>query len=199
MSCTVCRSLSVSNLPEQCLYTVLFGIKTKLSPLLCTFCMIPELNTLVNASVGPNGIFCDFTRLKRRHIARCRPLLKSLLLYPNYVITCDKKQEIKFWWYHAQVGFEQSQQTQFDIFLTKMLQNTSRCHVTASIWILCNILEDIPHALDVHAQRVLTHISWKGYLIGSLSPKINIHLMAYKKKQSVWRCLPSKILLSLSI
>ena len=27
-----------------------------------------------------------------------------------------------------------------------------------------------------------THISWKGYLIGSLTPKINIHLMAYKKK-----------------
>ena len=41
---------SVSNLPEQCLHTVLFGIKTKLSPLLCTFCMIPELNTLVNGS-----------------------------------------------------------------------------------------------------------------------------------------------------
>ena len=27
-----------------------------------------------------------------------------------------------------------------------------------------------------------THISWKGYLIGSLTPKINIHLMSYKKK-----------------
>jgi hypothetical protein len=27
-----------------------------------------------------------------------------------------------------------------------------------------------------------THISWKGYLNGSLTPKINIHLMAYKKK-----------------
>jgi hypothetical protein len=29
------------------------------------------------------------------------------------------------------------------------------------------------------------HISWKWYLIGSLTPKINIHLMAYKKKQKV--------------
>jgi hypothetical protein len=29
-----------------------------------------------------------------------------------------------------------------------------------------------------------THISWKGYLIGKLPPKINIHLMAYKKKLS---------------
>ena len=44
-----------------------------------------------------------------------------------------------------------------------------------------------------------TQISWKGYLIGSLTPKINIHLMSYKKKQTVRRCLPSKILLSLSI
>ena len=58
---------------------------------------------------------------------------------------------------YAQVGFEQSQQTQFYIFHTKMLQNTTRCHVTASIWILCNILENIPHALDVRAQRVLKH------------------------------------------
>ena len=38
-----------------------------------------------------------------------------------------------------------------------MLQNTSRGHVTVSIWILCNILENIPHALDVHAQRVLQY------------------------------------------
>jgi hypothetical protein len=36
-------------------------------------------------------------------------------------------------------------------------KNTSRCHVTASIWILCNILENIPHALDVHAQTVLNY------------------------------------------
>ena len=73
------------------------------------------------------------------------------------LLLLDKKQEIKFWWYHAQVGFQQSQQTQFDILHTKMLQNTSRYHVTASIWILCNILENIPHALDVHAQRVLKY------------------------------------------
>ena len=68
-----------------------------------------------------------------------------------------KKQEILFWWYHTQIGFGQSQQTQFDIFHTKMLQNTSRCHVTASISILCDILENIPHALDVHAQRVFKY------------------------------------------
>ena len=34
--------------------------------------------------------------------------------------------------------------------------NTSK-YITASIWILCNILENIPHALDVHAQRVLKY------------------------------------------
>jgi hypothetical protein len=44
-----------------------------------------------------------------------------------------------------------------------------------------------------------THFSWKGYLIRRIPPKINIHLIAYKKKQAVRRCLPSKILLSISI
>ena len=28
-----------------------------------------------------------------------------------------------------------------------------------------------------------TQISWKGHLIGSLTPTINIHLMAYQKKK----------------
>jgi hypothetical protein len=36
-----------------------------------------------------------------------------------------------------------------------------------------------------HLNLCDTHISWKGYLIGSLTPKINIHLMTYKKKQTV--------------
>jgi hypothetical protein len=44
-----------------------------------------------------------------------------------------------------------------------------------------------------------TQISWKGHLIGSLTPTINIHLMAYQKKNTVRRCLPSIILLSLPI
>jgi hypothetical protein len=73
------------------------------------------------------------------------------------LLLLGKKEEILFWWYHAQIGFGQSQQTQFDIVRIIMLQNTSRCHATASIWILCNILENIPHALDVHAQRVLKY------------------------------------------
>jgi hypothetical protein len=40
-----------------------------------------------------------------------------------------------------------------------MLQDTSKCHVTASMWILCNILEIISHALDVHTQMVLKYNS----------------------------------------
>jgi len=44
--------------------------------------------------------------------------------------------KFKFSLYHAQIGFGQSQETQFDIFHTKILQNTSRCHVTVSIWLL---------------------------------------------------------------
>ena len=37
--------------------------------------------------------------------------------------------------------------------------------------------------MDLHFNLSDTHISWKGYLIGSLTPKINIHLMAYKKQE----------------
>ena len=74
------------------------------------------------------------------------------------LLLLGKKQEIWYWWYHVQIGFGQSQQTQFDIFHTKKLRNTSRCHVTASIWILCNILENIPHATDVHAQMYWNEI-----------------------------------------
>ena len=81
----------------------------------------------------------------------------------------------------AQIGFGQSQQTQFDIFHTKMLQNTSRCHVTASIWILCNILENIPHALDVHAQRYCNIIL---YLFMTLQLLRLIDLMCFGSKRA---------------
>ena len=97
------------------------------------------------------------------------------------LLLLDKKKYIKFWWYHAQVGFEQSQQTQFDIFHTKMLQNTSRCHVTASIWILCNILENIPLALDVHAQRVL---KYNLYLFMTLQLLRLVDLMCFCSKRA---------------
>ena len=87
-----------------------------------------------------------------RNINKAKKRLEKQVL-----LLLDKKQKTECWWYHAQISFGQSQQTQFDIFHTKMLQNTSRCHVTGSIWILCNILENIPHALDVYAQRVLKY------------------------------------------
>jgi hypothetical protein len=51
---------------------------------------------------------------------------------------------------------------------------------------------ELSHRIHLKLNLSDTHISWKGYLIGSLTPKINIHLMAYKKKQTVWRCLRQK-------
>jgi hypothetical protein len=41
---------------------------------------------------------------------------------------------------------------------------------------------EISHRIHLKFNLSDTHLSWKGYLIGSLPPKINIHLMAYKKK-----------------
>ena len=117
--------------------------------------MLPE--GIIYPVVSCRSLFCSHvTRGYHPPSSQCR----SLIWGENSLVVLHllgKKQETCFWWYHTQIGFEQSQQTQFDIFHTKMLQNTSRCHVTASIWILCNILENIPHALDVHAQRVLKY------------------------------------------
>jgi hypothetical protein len=77
-----------------------------------------------------------------------------------------------------------------------------RCNTTKEFSIAFYVkLKKIELSYRIHLKFNLsdTHISWKGYSIGSLIPKINIHLMAYKKKQTVRRCLRSKILLSLSI
>ena len=48
-----------------------------------------------------------------------------------------------------------SQQTQSDIFHTKMLQNALWCQITWSKCMLCNILEHCSQTLDIHGQRVL--------------------------------------------
>ena len=48
-----------------------------------------------------------------------------------------------------------SQQTQSDIFHTKMLQNALWCQITWSKCMLCNILEYCSQTLDIHGQRVL--------------------------------------------
>jgi hypothetical protein len=48
-----------------------------------------------------------------------------------------------------------SQQTQSDIFHTKMLQNVLWCQITWSKYMLCNILEYCSQTLDIHGQRVL--------------------------------------------
>ena len=41
---------------------------------------------------------------------------------------------------------------------------------------------ELSHRIHLKLNLSDTHISWKWYLIGSLIPKINIHLKAYKKK-----------------
>jgi hypothetical protein len=57
--------------------------------------------------------------------------------------------------YHVQISLIMSQQTQSDIFHTKMLQNALWCQITWSKCMLCNILEYCSQTLDIHGQRVL--------------------------------------------
>jgi hypothetical protein len=52
-------------------------------------------------------------------------------------------------------GLSISQQTQSDIFHTKMLQNALWCHITWSKCMLCNILEYCSQTLDIHGHQVL--------------------------------------------
>ena len=64
----------------------------------------------------------------------------------------------------------------------------NRCNTTKEFSIAFYVkLKKIELSYRIHLKFNLsdTHISWKGYLIGSLTPKINIHLMAYKTKQTV--------------
>ena len=62
---------------------------------------------------------------------------------------------MNFCCYHVQFSLIMSQQTQSDIFHTKMLQNALWCQITWSKWMLCNILEYCSQTLDIHGQRVL--------------------------------------------
>jgi hypothetical protein len=48
-----------------------------------------------------------------------------------------------------------SQQTQSDMFHTKMLQNALWCQITWSKCMLCNILEYCSQTLDIHGHQVL--------------------------------------------
>ena len=62
---------------------------------------------------------------------------------------------MNFCCYHVQFSLIMSQQTQSDIFHTKMLQNALWCQITWSKCMLCNILEYCSETLDIHGQRVL--------------------------------------------
>ena len=62
---------------------------------------------------------------------------------------------MNFCCYHVQISLIMSQQTQSDIFHSKMLQNALWCQITWSKCMLCNILEYCSQTLDIHGQRVL--------------------------------------------
>jgi hypothetical protein len=59
------------------------------------------------------------------------------------------------------------------------------------IYVKSNLFE-ISYRIYLKLNLSDTHFSWNGYLIGSLPPNLNIHLMAYKKKLTARSCLPSK-------
>jgi hypothetical protein len=56
---------------------------------------------------------------------------------------------------NVQISLIMSQQTQSDIFYTKMLQNALWCQITWSKCMYCNILEYCSQTLDIHGHRVL--------------------------------------------
>ena len=66
-----------------------------------------------------------------------------------------KNIKIIFCCYHVQISLTMSQQTQTDIFHTKMLQSALWCQITWSKCMLCNILEYCSQTLDIHGHRVL--------------------------------------------
>ena len=66
--------------------------------------------------------------------------------------------------------------------------------ITNHVYLICRKLgikyefplqNETRHEVEYIRRCIQYSISWKVYLIGSLTPKINIHLMAYKKKQTV--------------
>jgi len=68
------------------------------------------------------------------------------------------------------------------------IHNSSRCNTTKEISIAFYVKflkNELSYMIHLKFNLSDTHISWKWYLIGNLTPKINIHLMAYQKKQTV--------------
>ena len=63
-----------------------------------------------------------------------------------------KNIKIIFCCYHVQISLTMSQQTQTDIFHTKMLRNALWCQITWSKCMLCNILEYCSQTLDIVLQ-----------------------------------------------
>jgi hypothetical protein len=68
--------------------------------------------------------------------------------------------KIIFCCYHVQISLSMSQQTQSDIFHTKMLQNALWCQITWSKCMLCNILEYCSQTLDIHNDDITISYIW---------------------------------------
>ena len=101
---------------------------------------------------------------------------------------------VTFWCGKCQTGSVVTVQSQFERgiikikFLVFCLKGVIQKCTTKEFSIAFYVkLKKIELSYRIHLKFNLSdiHISWKGYLIGSLTPKINIHLMAYKKKQTV--------------
>ena len=98
---------------------------------------------------------------------------------------------VTFWRGKCQTGSVVIVQSQFErgtIKIKFLVFCLKGCNTTKEFSIAFYVkLKKIELSYRIHRKINLsdTHISWKGYLIGSLTPKINIHLMAYKKKQTI--------------
>jgi hypothetical protein len=114
-----------------------------------------------------------------------------------YIIFISKPQHdnwmyfVRIWCGKCQTGSVVTVQSQFEhgtntnlisCFLSKR-SNTTKEFSTS--FYVKYILFELSYRFHLKFNLSDAHISWKGYLIGSLPPRINIHLMAYKKNQTV--------------
>ena len=95
---------------------------------------------------------------------------------------------VTFWCGKCQTGSVVTVQSQFECgtiknkFLAFCLKGVIPLK-NSPLSSMLNKKKDLSYRFHLKFNLSDTHISWKRYLIGSLTPKINIYLMAYKKKQ----------------
>jgi hypothetical protein len=79
------------------------------------------------------------------YVVLTMPTLNKAYLFIIYLIWACYQQKgvfLLFAYFNQHIFIGELQQTQFDIFHTKVLQITSRCHVMALIWII--VCENVP-------------------------------------------------------